>query len=422
MPSTALPSTTAGEISIMAESNGLSPNSSGEAKRSSVNTPSLTHRGSMKEKVLAQGFLSTCLEIQLENKTDSAKTAALEKRMIPKDMQARSMGRWLSASASFRTEIHFYREFAETLTERGCRLAKVHEIMCEGLDELEPHLHGHLPSKPDEDAILEKVMSIRSSIILELLSDVEYTQLYRLHDSEVERVFDELAQLHGASYEDNALLDKAQSHLSEMGGHWSPFQMRGWFAHKLQQLPESWKDFCGMCASKDLVPDLFTDEKIVNLGVRLQKIIDFVERLLRDEGGRSRRSIIHGDLWSGNLMFSRDKREVVMVDFQFCGVGLGAMDVTYLLLASADLSVLDNEEVLTRLLIAYMTRLEKTSGGKFRYRDVEELKQEIKLCTIEIVIKVVADTCCMSSEVSQQVTCIRAVVCGSNARMRIGLS
>eukprot|EP00293_Proteomonas_sulcata_P016942 CAMPEP_0184301704 /NCGR_PEP_ID=MMETSP1049-20130417/11841_1 /TAXON_ID=77928 /ORGANISM="Proteomonas sulcata, Strain CCMP704" /LENGTH=245 /DNA_ID=CAMNT_0026612779 /DNA_START=260 /DNA_END=997 /DNA_ORIENTATION=- len=183
------------------------------------------------------------------------------------------------------------------------------------------------------------------------------------------------------------MLEKAEKFLFAQGGHWSPFQMRGWFSSRLKDLPEAWKVLCTECVSKKLAAELFSDENITSIGARLVKVLDFLEEELRLKAKKSRRSLIHGDFWSGNFLFSKSTAEVVIVDFQFTGIGRGAMDVAYLLYASADLSVLKDDDLIARLLKVYLSELEKASDGNSRDYSLEELRWEVKLCTLEICMK-----------------------------------
>jgi hypothetical protein len=51
-------------------------------------------------------------------------------------------------------------------------------------------------------------------------------------------------------------------------------------------------------------------------------------------------TLCHGDAKAANFLFSADGRRVAAYDFQYCGAGLGAKDVVYLIVSSVDGSLL----------------------------------------------------------------------------------
>jgi Ser/Thr protein kinase RdoA (MazF antagonist) len=89
---------------------------------------------------------------------------------------------------------------------------------------------------------------------------------------------------------------------------------------------------------KDVYPDVFTDPRICHLGTRLrQSARNVSERLV--ERWPEHRTLIHGDFKTANLFFDGDADAMVALDWQWCGGGLGVMDLQYLLRTSCALEV-----------------------------------------------------------------------------------
>ena len=57
-------------------------------------------------------------------------------------------------------------------------------------------------------------------------------------------------------------------------------------------------------------------------------------------------TLIHGDFKCENLQFSKDGRSAAAVDFQYCGRGVPAKDLAYLLHTSVSRAVLAKEKEL----------------------------------------------------------------------------
>uniref|UniRef100_A0A0P4W9V9 CHK kinase-like domain-containing protein n=1 Tax=Scylla olivacea TaxID=85551 RepID=A0A0P4W9V9_SCYOL len=70
------------------------------------------------------------------------------------------------------------------------------------------------------------------------------------------------------------------------------------------------------------------------------------------------KSIIHGDLWTANVMFSQDDQDACIFDWQFACVGNIVSDITTLLLMSAEVSCYT--EHLTEILECYWKSFEQS--------------------------------------------------------------
>lgn len=55
-----------------------------------------------------------------------------------------------------------------------------------------------------------------------------------------------------------------------------------------------------------------------------------------------------GDFKTGNLFFNEVKENVTVIDWQWCGIGIPALDVAYLLNTSVDIDALEHEKELLK--------------------------------------------------------------------------
>lgn len=68
------------------------------------------------------------------------------------------------------------------------------------------------------------------------------------------------------------------------------------------------------------------------------------------------RTLLHGDLKAPNLFFG-DDGDCALIDFQWCGWGLGATDLAYLVVAAADPGLLADPDLEASLLSVYRAEL-----------------------------------------------------------------
>ena len=70
--------------------------------------------------------------------------------------------------------------------------------------------------------------------------------------------------------------------------------------------------------------------------------------------------VLHGQPWSGNVLYSYDNEqnpmEIIFTDFQSCSYGRAGQDIAHFLLASTDREFRKNH--LETILTAYLTELE----------------------------------------------------------------
>ena len=69
-------------------------------------------------------------------------------------------------------------------------------------------------------------------------------------------------------------------------------------------------------------------------------------------------TIIHGDLWAGQCLFSEDEKSACVLDWQFCEFGNPSLDIATMFFMSTNPEVLENR--FDSLLKAYWSKLTKT--------------------------------------------------------------
>lgn len=88
------------------------------------------------------------------------------------------------------------------------------------------------------------------------------------------------------------------------------------------------------------------------------------------------RTLIHGDLWTGNIMFSSDEKSVSIIDWQFAHFGNPACDIITLLILSSSPYVYEDHltEVLACYWESFKGALVKNGGAavelKFSFQDL----------------------------------------------------
>lgn len=127
----------------------------------------------------------------------------------------------------------------------------------------------------------------------------------------------------------------------------------------------------------------------------LQQAAPEIDRLLKMGGGpgcEKFRTIVHGDFKAANLAFSSSSNPVCCAyDFQYCGGGLGAKDVAYLLCSSVSGAVVGKywEELLDHYHAELISRLRSSTNNNIREAaeeyTIDVLKYHFRLCTADFV-------------------------------------
>lgn len=269
------------------------------------------------------------------------------KRVTPSELPPRAPSKWMRDSASYLAEACFYRDFASHLRERGAQLPECYSAFVDGELELREALAAGEAERV-QDVVLGA--GIGFGIVMEDLDASSWEQPMELDEARLSLALDALAAFHAASMGDAALLARARAQLHAEGTYWAP---RNRPAGELEALDGAWEGF--LVAFRSLEPDLFDADATRGIGARLREAQRHVDDGLRGAGDRKGLCIVHGDCKAANMFF-RTKGDVgpvcLPVDMQWCGVGFGAQDVAYLLLSSASLEVLADDERMRQLVLA----------------------------------------------------------------------
>jgi len=153
---------------------------------------------------------------------------------------------------------------------------------------------------------------------------------------------------------------------------------------ELEALPEAWAALCAELSAED--PALFAQPRVAALGERLRRSAEAVSARLRGGAdGAARRCVIHGDFKTANVFFggAGDALRAVPIDFQWVGVGLGALDVQYLLASSAELGLLADPAALDAALEAYRAALVAATAGRAAAYSLAALRDDVLLALLE---------------------------------------
>ena len=135
--------------------------------------------------------------------------------------------------------------------------------------------------------------------------------------------------------------------LWEVGCYWDlPKQPED----QVESLPAKWARLLDAFRDKGLTGEEV--EGMRSVGPRL-------ERVAREVAGRvhgSRQTVLHGDAKIANFFFRESGGEVGLIDFQWSGPGLAAVDVAYCIWASASAELLGEAGGEAGLVAAYHSR------------------------------------------------------------------
>lgn len=275
-----------------------------------------------------RGLHSSTVQLKLIGHSEVTPSSVWLKRVVPADMPKRSAERWLRDVRSYHAEVNFYKDFANPLRARGVRLPAVHYVKSDGFE-------GIRSINPGDPDVMEKVSACRFLLLAEDLRPDLYRQEFYLQGNDLKNALKCAAQLHGSTFGDAVLLEKAAAELFSQACFWSPDKRE---ASELDGLPDAWAALLQSIYSAD--PALFARPGIKDFGARLAAGSKFANGELRAEKSLAswrKKSILHGDYKTANLFLGREGGDVVPIDFQWCGVGIGAMDVAYLILSSPTL-------------------------------------------------------------------------------------
>lgn len=275
------------------------------------------------------------------------------KKVIARDMPAKSAHALRRDLLSNRVEARFYEEFSAEIRARGIPLLQA------------PLVHEHLScldvASDEED--------LREGALLLLLENVDkgYMQTSPLTFDQATASLSLLANFHAATWEDQELLKKAQQRLHSTGGYWN-LDRRG--KSELEQLKPVWKNY--LEAFGPLHPDFFSEPGITLLAERLEGVAAWVAAQLQPSPEDEFATLMHGDPKAMNMFLPVDSSgKALIIDFQWTGVGYGMADVAMHLPHSVHVSALRNggEERLVKMyheeLVKALTDKQETRATTF---------------------------------------------------------
>lgn len=246
-------------------------------------------------------------------------TGLFLKRVVPSEMEQRSLAKWRTMLKSTRREARFYRELAP-------RLRRVVRI---------PHCFGVFgASDPgiddvDDDSAGDAVLRSGFMLMLERfdVESGEYAQRSPLTERETKKTLELFARMHAAAWGAEEMLNGC-----ERACFWT-LSRRG--MTEAREMLTHWPDV--VRSFRECCPAFFDRPAIRELAERLLRASEWVDAAIADDVTRFK-TLVHGDAKAMNVFLKGEAEagghEVVPIDFQWTGVGLGAEDVAYHLLHS----------------------------------------------------------------------------------------
>ncbi|KAJ0401365.1 hypothetical protein ATCC90586_000972 [Pythium insidiosum] len=284
------------------------------------------------------------------------------KRFVKRELPPRSERQWTRDFASYHNEAFVYQHLHSELSAHGISMIPPVAVVFD---------HGEAPR--DCLVLLDDVLrgSPRRLLSLDCLGKEDAKTLLRF-----------LAKLHAAPLADKRLLALAEKHLWPQGAWWT-LAKRG--VEELQHAPEVWRGV--LAAFRGVLENDFAvaiTPALEALGERMVAHAAYVSEQLFGETAAPK-TLIHGDAKTANFFFDASTRqEVTAFDWQWTGLGLGALDVANLLNTSVAIDALDDGTE-TELLESYLSALrqELEQGGHPLEYSLHELRRHYQLATLE---------------------------------------
>lgn len=207
------------------------------------------------------------------------------------------------------------------------------------------------------------------TLILESYAGDSHYQCSPVHGKAVINVVHALANLHSKTMGDASLLELARQKLSAPA-YW---RLRKRPASELEKLPVRWKEFISSFkGSNSRLDALFAREQAAHMGERLQNMANILDKELDCAVANEKWScVIHGDPKSMNMFMPVSETasdNVIFIDFQWTGVGIGAIDLAMFLPHSVDPKDMDDHSKIDRLLRVYHSALmENVQDGEYSF-------------------------------------------------------
>jgi len=226
-----------------------------------------------------------------------------------------------------------------------------------------------LPYKLEKSVYLDHAIDSRFALTLFDFSPSDGWQQYAyLKEKELSITLESLAKMHAffwlnkPSHKDDGLKERLWS----VGSYWHLGRQP---KKQIELVSKHWTrivdvfgdELCKLGASRD---------QVAKIGERVEKVAEAVSLEAHGVRGDGEldvqaysklseyQTIIHGDPKAPNFFF-RNESELGVIDFQWSGIGIGAVDVAYCIAASIDESVatLGGSEIVPNLLAHYHTTL-----------------------------------------------------------------
>ncbi|RLN62445.1 hypothetical protein BBJ28_00005403 [Nothophytophthora sp. Chile5] len=333
------------------------------------------------------GKHSTVAKLRVSFKDQERQTTLFLKRSVKHELPPRSAAHWTRDLASYRTEATFYAHFAARLQARGVAIVRPFAVFqSDSSGRCSPNLVASSPSAAVEDQTTQPENFL---LLLECLDDgdgsspptYEASDCLELEDTR--QVLRYLAALHASAWGQQRLLTQAGAELWPAACWWA-YPKRGEL--ELAQAASIWpgvlRHFRSFFEAED--SGLPSMAELASLGQRMIQHAAYISASL--SGDTRLQTLVHGDLKSANLFFEAQSREVVAFDWQWSGLGLGALDVANLLNTSVSISLLADDREERGLLQFYhscLTGKLRTLGMETPSYSFDAFERHYMLATLE---------------------------------------
>ncbi|GMF63818.1 unnamed protein product [Phytophthora fragariaefolia] len=309
-----------------------------------------------------RGKHSAVAKLEVYFGDNASQATVFLKKSVRNDLPTRSAAHWKRDIASYRNEATFYSHFASSVHARGVSLIRPLAVFqsdpagqCSAnLVTASDAVHAATCSDPENFMMLLECLgsdSPVSSASDEPRSLANYEAVDRLELVETRQALSYLANLHASAWGQEDLLENADSQLWSAACWWA-LPKRG--EKELAQAAEIWPQVLRHWSKVFEAESTFPPTaELESLGERMVEEAAYISNCLSAEANAALRTLVHGDFKSANLFFEAQSRKVVAFDWQWSGVGIGAMDVANLLNTSVGISQLASNEAELELLQFY---------------------------------------------------------------------
>ncbi|KAL4129329.1 hypothetical protein PRIC2_005338 [Phytophthora ramorum] len=304
-----------------------------------------------------RGKHSAVAKLQVHFDDEDSKTTLFLKKSARSELPARSAAHWKRDLASYRTEAAFYAHLASSLHARGVLLIRPLAVFqtdaagnCTANMVAATSSDSATCSSPENFMMLLECLGSAPN---ECSTFANYEAADCLELVDTRQALSYLANLHASAWGQADLIERAATELWPAACWWA-FPKRG--EKELAQASEIWPQMLShwvkVFEAESCLP---TTADLESLGERMIQEAAYISNSLSlsVDANAPLSTLVHGDFKSANLFFETQSRKVVAFDWQWTGMGLGAMDVANLLNTSVGISLLDNDENELQLLQFY---------------------------------------------------------------------